>query len=571
VIEDLKILKNDAEQKKITLHASHLGYQTDSRKWAIVRVPSGSSQFSVCMRKSTSCNFMVKCKLEEWGEAWGAHWHVVDFTQIEDPGMYDLELIDSDGEILTAAPIKILSNSLFEELYEKVALLQLEQRATKEKLHNKLGGGLADCGGPLREFSSHAVTAFALEETLESELLNDNSEYLNRTRALLENILEYLLYCGTVDGSFRHEGYPPCHNDYGPTDRVVAHDSMLGVVCFARASQLFTGIKKERYLTAALQAWKWCMAKEPIGYYRSEWDFQGDWSRRAKYNLMARVLGQEDDFKPPYEFRARDIMMLCWGAYCLWTATKEEKYSEVGFRQIQKLMKLQTTQENAVDGLFGDFLMWPSCEIHQSNFEHAGFGYHVGAILPDCFAGVLGFIENFSSHPKAGSWKEMLSKYVYGYLIPAAKRNPFGLIPHGIGPDGLNFFKYIWHGCNCMYLFAGSQAIQLGDLLGEKDLHELAQAQAQWILGINPGILNEETNTHKPINMLIGLNERSMGGWIHNDSDKIAWSISNGFSAHRQFNIDFSDMDGPHYFCDEDWIPHGAGLISLMVKLAKSV
>ena len=35
-------------------------------------------------------------------------------------------------------------------------------------------------------------------------------------------------------------------------------------------------------------------------------------------------------------------------------------------------------------------------------------------------------------------------------------------------------------------------------------------------------------------------------------------------------NVDPNDIDGPNYFCDEDWIPHGAGLISLMINLAKS-
>ena len=101
---------------------------------------------------------------------------------------------------------------------------------------------------------------------------------------------------------------------------------------------------------------------------------------------------------------------------------------------------LRRQTRSVLDILYGDCLAWPVTGVHQRAWEHAGWGFHCGSVLPDDVSGLLNLIELSPADPDEPIWRAVVHAYAYGYLLPACALTPFGIYPLGDCEGETRFF-----------------------------------------------------------------------------------------------------------------------------------
>jgi hypothetical protein len=192
---------------------------------------------------------------------------------------------------------------------------------------------------------------------------------------------------------------------------------------------------------------------------------------------------------------------------------------------------------------------------------------------------VIELLQMYPEHEDAEKWTQTLSRFAYGYLIPACERNPFLLVPQGIfGEEGPVWFCGTFHGTNTIYGYTAALALELAALLKEPVLKKIAYGNLQWVAGLNAGITKENIKTGSvvystdipegvalPASMICHIGKRWAGTWFQTRG-----VICNGFSTGEQFKYDVlpkKENDGPFSFTDEDWIPHSAAWLTGLMRL----
>lgn len=168
------------------------------------------------------------------------------------------------------------------------------------------------------------------------------------------------------------------------------------------------------------------------------------------------------------------------------------------------------------------------------------------------------------------------------YVKRSAGLTPLGIYPVATYMDekngGVKFFQSISHGANNLYGLMGRNMTILGSYLNDSSLQQLAQRNAQFIIGLNPGMPNAYKETQwTSYSFIYGLGKRSFKGFFGEGSQYTLplGSGINGFTAAPQFTerriSDDPDMpkgilqENGQYQFNEDYLPHGMAFVSAAV------
>jgi hypothetical protein len=256
------------------------------------------------------------------------------------------------------------------------------------------------------------------------------------------------------------------------------------------------------------------------------------------------------------------------------------------------ILDRQVPEDKAQQDIFGHFYTfepehelteraWSHCIVQQNGNRE--YGSDIGQAIPHWVTPVIKLLSRHPDHADAPRWQASLSQYLNGFLLPACKLNPFGIMPLGyVAGEGWLHFAGPWHGHNSTYGWTACLAMEMAQVFPDdtEQLEALARNNLQWIAGLNAGLTreaaeacvfltfsNEELPPGRamPISMVQGFGQRNVGGWT-----TLRGNVANGFAVGEQFKFDIPatlDQDGPFAYTDEDWIPHAAAYLAGACRL----
>lgn len=305
------------------------------------------------------------------------------------------------------------------------------------------------------------------------------------------------------------------------------------------------------------------------------------------YVKMQRGLPETAEI-PKNEWPTRDLLTMCEASIQM-QKLGFENANELAIDFAQKVMARQIPKEKSMSGFYGHFREFESMEHAEPSWTHgivpspqgSQFGTDMGGVYPNYLMPIIELLQQFPEHEDAGKWKQTLSNFTYGYLIPGCEANPFYLVPQLIIPDeGAIWFCGTFHGTNAIYGYTASLALELEKVFNEPKLKNIAYGNLQWLAGLNGGITKEAMKKGcvifstdipdgltLPASMICNIGKRWAGTWFQTRG-----VICNGFTTGEQFKYDVEpkkENDGPLSLTDEDWIPHSAGWLTGLMRLGE--
>lgn len=310
----------------------------------------------------------------------------------------------------------------------------------------------------------------------------------------------------------------------------------------------------------------------------------------GEYGYMKMQRGLPPDTEiPDNEWPTRDLLLMCRASlemHKLGVAGAENK----AFEFARKVMVRQITPEKSTTGFYGHFYEFDSMQHAEPSWTHGivptengiEFGTDMGGIYPNYLIPLIELLKTYPEHEDAEKWKQTLTVFANGYLIPACEKNPFYIVPQGIFEgEGPIWFCGTFHGTNAIYGYTAALAFELAALLNEPHLKNIAYGNLQWLAGLNAGITKENVKigcvvfsadipdgAALPASMICHIGKRWAGTWFQTRG-----VICNGFSTGEQFKYDVEpkkENDGPFSLTDEDWIPHSAGWLTGLLRMYKT-
>jgi hypothetical protein len=541
---------------------SQIGYDCHDPKRALIRSTAASfpgEGITINLKKTGSSLICHRGKVSYWGEKWNSFWWVLDFSDLDEPGEYELIVKRKKENLFEGQILSIGDSLLWNKTIDSVALDQFEKRADLAP-HGKTGW--KDCGANMKEANSHATTVIGMCDLLglgfENYLTEDQQSRLVRQ---IINGCDYLALCqdkaediGFDKGSIIHEI---------PNNMIlIPGDTAQSVVAFAYASRLLTARnydKSREYLARAVSAYNYLIEHgHPYG---------ANGFSRSNH-------GAPDNYSVPDEFMTRDLFMMLWGGYelCL---TGQLKYKEKVVELARTIHGRQISKEEGEGEFYGHFRTFDRSSFSEKANVHHHVGHDTGGTFPFYLVPLVDMARNWYDHEDNSLWRSMIEDFVYGFFIPACKENPFFLIPEGyFTNEGILNFCGPWHGINTTIAFGASLAAKLEGFLGEPVLRDIAIGNLQWIAGLNSGVTRDsfkscvkwkghvDEGVFEPVSQIVGIGRKTVECWTG-----IRGTIPNGFSANPQFRLTVEPLrknDGPFLYTDEDWIPHSAGWISAL-------
>lgn len=527
--------------KGYSVLVSPIGYKPNEEKRAIIRADryaeDAAAQIGEIRVADENGEAKAAGHAKYWGAAWGVHWWIFDFAACREPGRYVLTASDIGFE---SDPFRI-AEGLFSD--ETLYAASVGQLSAKE------GGkaGWQDCGSDLRAVEGHAVQLLGLVDAYEAFRERRDDDFVASLMAQIRRGADYLTMCQREDGSYMNEYY-------------VARDKtnwtlcMLANIALCRAYEVSGSIA---YLDGAKLGWDYAVSIE-----RFE-----ERELLAEIADVRRLYGRYRPWKPPEGPRARDHLLLVWLGAELYKHTNDVRYKDEAVRSARLVAEtFQNRDANANPaGLFGNFHAWPDSGIHQKSWEHIGWGFNCGAVLPDELAGLFSLLEQFPDDADRHLWRRIIRDYAYGYLKPVSELSPFGLYPLGMFDDEIRFFGPSWHGFNAVYGRIAGQAMRLARYFEDPAFEAIACRNMQWVAGLNAGI-ETDPGRYEAVSWINGIGRRYVRSWTD-----IAGSISNGFCANPQFKLHHLDdsEDRPAYVNTEDWIVHNGGWLSGLSQIER--
>lgn len=519
-----------------SLLVSQLGLRPEDPKVVVVRGDAASDAdpgVLVVTREEPSADGpLAELAVTPWGELWGSRWWTADLGSLREPGRYRLTLGGSQ------ATLEIADDAL-------VAATLLPCSA--DNLDARVGGklGWQDCAFDGRGVESHAVMVLGLADALEAFGATLPATEAERLRAHLRHGAQYLSACQRDDGSFMNEHYIA-------REHTVWHLCALATLALARASQTLAA---GPLLEAAKRGWTWCTAhsERPAEAVRDE------------IAATRAIFGQYPPWLPHGELRTRDLLVLVAAGAELYRGTNDLRYRRAAVAYAAAVAERQRLdpREHA-HGLHGHFRAWATGTLSQRAWEHVGWGYNCGAVLPDELSGVVALLELFPDDADAGRWRALLRRYAEGYLKPACALSPFSIVPLGDCEGEVRFFGPAWHGFNGVYGRMARTCMVLARELEDPALEALAVRQLHWVAGANAGV-PDGAGGHRGVSMIAGVGEHAV-----EVLSGIPGSIANGFSATPQFQLSHLDdlADRPEQLTSEDWILHNGAWLSGLAAIS---
>ncbi len=505
---------------------SQIGYDLGCPMRAVMRGATSDARW--VLRRAATDEVVLEGPVVYWGELWHSHWWVADFSALMEAGEYRIGLASVGKEIAATEPFRVGPHLLWDETIQAVALDQLEERARLARN----GQGWKDCGTAWREVNSHATTIIAL-----CDLWNLGYEWLSAEdiRRLAAQVIvgcDYIAACqdrardvGLGRGAIVHE--MPNH------ETVIPGDLAQSVVALAQASRLLYETDRRRsvdYLKRAERAFRYLMRSRPYG--------------PAGFSAMNH--GAPPDYRPR-SWMTRDLLMMTWGAVELWIAGRPD-YRDTAVKLARKVMRRQVRRDAPEGELYGHFYAFRDRVFTEKANTHHHVGHDTGATFPHYITPLVEMARRWPDHPDAPRWRQTISDFAYGYLLPACRANPFYLLPEGyFAGQGLLTFCGPWHGFNTTYGFAAALAAELELFLGDGDFRQIATGNIQWIAGLHAGVTRESLDgcffwhdeipegVALPYSQILGVGRRWTGGWT-----AIRGTIVNGFCTNPQFQLSLS-------------------------------
>jgi len=517
---------------------AQIGYKTYETKQAFISAnnPTSDSLGTFQLKNASTNATVFTGNVTYWGQRWGDAWWTMDFSSYRTAGDYYINV-----------PSLSKQSDTFEiaaQLFTTTTLLKTSVDQLEPRINGKLGW--QDCGTDLRGIEGHATLLFGLIDAYEA--YGSTLSGTDQTRFLdsIEHGGDYMIACQRPDGSF-------CSELYFHPNLVTWHKSLLATIALL---QVYEVTNDTDYLDAAADGWDWVMSRPEFTTLETA----------AEIGDTRQVYGQRSPWLPPTELRARDKMLLVWGATEWYRITSDTAYKTIALdyaEQVYDTQFLDYTQ--AVEGAYGNFFAWEGEDIFQKSWEHGAWYYNNGAVLPDHILGLVQLIELFPNDPAALEWRYVLKVYKDKFLKTTTALNPFKLYPLGMYDQEIRFFGPTWHGTNGMYGNIAKNAMLLARLFDDVELQEIADANMEWVGGLNAGTII--SGKRQSISMIDAVGTHYIPTWSGIDG-----SIANGLSATPQFTLAYPEglIDRPLTFTHEDWIVHSGGWLSGLSEVERA-
>lgn len=552
--------------KVLGLLYSRIGYDLGLPKRAVYRGPDAQAvpAGAVFELRNQQGDLLVRSAPRHWGRLWGSDWWILDFTEVQRPGLFSLALMEDERVITESEDFEIGEDILWRKTWKTVAIEQLDARTG----YTADGLGWQDCGSvvlsnvTLREVMSHAAMVIGLTDVLEfrGEWLDEDER--SEIARLVVHGCEYLAACqdeghniGFGQGALLHE-----------IDRrryAVPGDMPKAATAFARAARFLPDL--------------WRTQKDE---FRRRAGASLDWFRKRRTVLREGVyphtLGAPSDFVPPDDPMTCDVLMAAWAAWELIRAG-DETWRVPFLEWIGCVLSRQRHSNDGEGDFHGHFSTFDGSAFTEKAWSHHRIGFNCGAVFPHYLVLLVDAVRHGDFMEHSETWTEALREFAYGYFLPACRANPFLIIPNGyFSGQGLLWFCGLGHGLNGAYAWAAALASEFSQFFDDPGFLEVATGNLQWIAGLNAGLTRESlAGGHHfttelapeeavPVSMIHGIGSRYAGSWLD-----IPGSICNGFDVDRQFELDVApsrENDAPRMFTDEDWITHGGAWLSALSR-----
>ncbi len=536
-------MQNSEVKTNYSILISQIGYRPCDKKMAFIRneiyrKDSNSNLGGFLIKTSHDDTVVYKKKITYWGNKWNINFWSIDFSKFNTEGLFYLEV----------PKIKLKSENfeIKKNIFRKKTLLETSIQQLEKKLGNKKGW--QDCGSDLRAVEGTAIQLIGLIDCFISfkKILNESQS--DDFKKHIEIGCEYLISCQRENGSFMNELY-------------VAEDkknwtlSILAVIALIKA---FAITNKIDHLLSSRKGWEWCIKK--CKYADNEVIEEIEETRK--------IFGKYEPWLPPRELRARDKLLIIWAGTELYSNTNDLEFKNIAIDYANEIaLKLQFLDlSESCNNVYGNFYAWKNSDLHQKSWEHVGWGYCCGSVLPDEISGFINLVKMFRNDKSWFKWWYLLKQYAYGYLKQTSKLTPFGIYPLGTFDGEIRFFGPSWHGFNGIYGRIANLSMKLARLFKDYDLELIALNNLQWIAGLNIGI-RKKKGKFKGLSWIYGIGDNYVEAWT-----KIKGSISNGFCANPQFKLEHIDnqIDLPNYITTEDWIVHTGSWLSGLSEFEKN-
>jgi hypothetical protein len=551
---------------------SQVGYEPGFPVRIVVRLPKKEllTEGAVCRLISIENEIEHQTECIYWGEIWKSQWWIAEFKGIEE-GEWLAEIVSENQYIFRDSGLIVKKNILWDSTIEWSSVDMLERR----RHFTGVGAGWQDAGTLWVESPAQSAMIISLEELLEKKKETFDDKFLERIHTQITVGCDYLVM---TQNKAEELGFPKgsmSHDVKGHEKDILPHDAMKAVIALAKAVQLLPekhNEKKQKYAEAAKKAFQWLTTlAKPMGDYG--------------YMKMQRGLPADAEI-PKDEWLTRDLLTMCQASLEMLKLGNSDSI-EIAFDFARKVMARQIPKEKAESGFYGHFYEFDSMKHSEPSWTHGivpaekgvEFGADMGGVYPNYLMPVIELLRNYPNHKDAGKWKQTITDFAYGYLIPGCEANPFLLVPQGIfGDEGPIWFCGTFHGTNAIYGYTAALAFELADLLNEPKLKNIAYGNLLWLAGLNAGITKENVKmgcviysidlpegAAFPASMICHIGKRWAGTWFQTRG-----VICNGFSTGEQFKYDVEpkkENDGPNSFTDEDWIPHSAGWLTGLMRL----
>jgi hypothetical protein len=543
------------------LLVSQIGYEVGRAKRALVRGPGGWLDARAKGQLTDEAGRVVwGGELKSWGECWGSHWWVADFSSIQDAGVYRLVVADDLGR-RHEAEVDVGEARLFEATWWHVSVDQAERR--QWLVSDRLGW--YDAGCHWQEANSHAAFLFGLADLYEKSGYKMVADRRERLLAQLLNGANYLVKLqdlakakGLGDGAFVHQSFKF-------DELVLPADVAKACAALARVAVVLPAGKEAEaalYQDRARAGLAWLADQKPA----------------PKLHFNHRPYGLPAGTPPGSGLATPELAMVVW-AETLLARAEPERHLERAAEAARELMTRQVAEASAEDGLHGHFALFADGVTTVKAWAHGmtngdpALPSDIGSTFGLNVLGLVELVDHFAGHADAQVWREALRRFAYGYLLPACRANPFLIAPNGhFRGQGLIWFAGLWHGANSLYGLAAVHATHFARLFGDEAFEQVATGNLQWVAGLNAGLTMEAqksavlTSQDVPngvavaVSMINGIGRRCAGSWLN-----IRGAICNGFSTGDQFVWDVPPeraYDGPFRFTEEDWITHAGAWLS---------
>jgi len=552
---------------------SQVGYEPGLPVRIVVRMPKKEllPETVNCVLTPTYQENEHKTECKYWGEIWQSHWWVAEFPAIDEEGEWNVEIQNEGKTVFQDSGLKVKKNILWDNTIEWSSVDMLERRS----LFTGVGSGWQDAGTLWVESPAQSAMIISLEELLEKKKESFDEEFLERIYTQITVGCDYLIL---TQEKAKELGFPTgsmSHDALKHEKDILPHDAMKAVLALAKAVQLLPekfAEKKQKYAESAKLAFDWLLnTAKPMGDYG--------------YVKMQRGLPETAEI-PKNEWPTRDLLTMCRAALEM-QKIGVENANELAVDFARKVMVRQIQKEKAMSGFYGHFCEFDSLEHAEPSWTHgivpgakgSQFGTDMGGVYPNYLMPIIELLHQFPEHEYAAKWKQTLTDFTYGYLIPGCEANPFYLVPQLItASEGAIWFSGTFHGTNAIYGYTAALALELEKILNEPKLKNIAYGNLQWLAGLNGGITSENVKkgcvvfstdipegVALPASMICHIGKRWAGTWFQTRG-----VICNGFSTGEQFKYDVEpkkENDGPFSLTDEDWIPHCAGWLSGLMRM----